>query len=125
MTGTTIVNVTEQEDMPTVEGQWAEVIGPFGPGDSYILGVFTRNFPNIAIPAREFWRRFTVTEREALQNLMTTGTQAQKNKLNAFQSYVRTGMDVELFDDYIIASVNLLETSGIIAPGRAAVILAR
>ena len=79
-------------------------------------------FPTLT--PRVFWRRFTVAEREALQNILATGTQNQKNKLNAFRDYVATGGMVELLDDYIIASVNTLETVGILAAGRAAQILA-
>lgn len=76
-----------------------------------------------ALSQREFWQRFTVAQREALQNILATGTQAQKNKLNAFRDYVLTGMDVELDDDYIIASVQLMETAGILGPGDATDIL--
>ena len=72
---------------------------------------------------RAFWKRFTVAEREALQNLVATGTQTQKNKLNAFREYVTTGGNVELIDDYIIASVNLMESASVIGAGRATVIL--
>ena len=76
-----------------------------------------------SLTQRAFWRRFLVAEREALQNILATGTQGQKNKLNAFRDYVQTGMKVELNDDYIIASVTLMETAGIIASGRATTIL--
>jgi hypothetical protein len=54
---------------------------------------------------------------------LATGTQSQKNKLNAFRDYLLTGGNVELIDDYIIASVNAMETAGVIAAGRADVIL--
>ena len=76
-----------------------------------------------SITQKAFWNRFLVSEREALQGLLSTGTQAQKNKLNAFRDYVIQGGNVELNDDYIIASVNLMETAGLIGAGRAAVIL--
>lgn len=76
-----------------------------------------------SLTQRAFWRRFTVAERESLQGLLATGTQNQKNKLHAFRDYVATGMKVELIDDYIIASVTLMETAGIIGAGRAAEIL--
>lgn len=78
----------------------------------------------LSLAPRDFWRRFTTAEREALQNILATGTQVQKNKLNAFRDYVLTGGNVELIDDYIIASVNAMETAGILASGRAAQILA-
>lgn len=71
---------------------------------------------------REFYKRFTVAEREALENIRATGTQTQKNKLNAFIEYIADG--VELDDVYIISSVNLMENAGVIAPGRAVEVLA-
>ncbi len=77
-----------------------------------------------SITPKAFWKRFTVAEREALQNILATGTQPQKNKLNAFRDYVATGGNVELNDDYIIASVTLMETANVIGAGRAAIILA-
>ena len=77
----------------------------------------------LSITPKAFWQRFTTAEREALMGLLATGTQAQKNKLNAFRDYVIQGGNVELNDDYIIASVNLMETAGILAAGRAATIL--
>lgn len=78
-----------------------------------------------SITAKEFWRRFTVAEREAIQNMLSTGTQIQKNKMGAFRDYVLLGGNVELNDDYIISVVNIMEnTLGILASGRAAEILA-
>ena len=77
-----------------------------------------------SLTQKQFWQRFTPAEREALQNLLATGTQGQKNKLNAFRDYVMQGGDVELNDDYIITSVNLMETANAIGVGRAATILA-
>jgi hypothetical protein len=72
---------------------------------------------------RAFWKRFLVAEREELQNMVATGTQQQKNKLNAFREYITTGGNVELDDDYIIASVQLMESAGILDAGRANTIL--
>jgi hypothetical protein len=85
----------------------------------YIFNI--RSFYSLSLKA--FWKRFTLDEREALQNILATGTQNQKNKLNAFRDYLQTGGNVELIDDYIIASVNLMETAGILAAGRANTIL--
>lgn len=76
-----------------------------------------------SLTLKQFWQRFTPAEREALQNLLATGTQAQKNKLNAFRDYLIQGGDVELNDDYVISSVTLMQTAGLIAGGRAATIL--
>lgn len=89
--------------------------------------------PGVALPSvvlrysislKDFWRRFTVAEREALQNILATGTQNQKNKLNAFRDYLLQGGDVELNDDYVIASVTTMESANVIGNGRAAQILA-
>jgi hypothetical protein len=71
----------------------------------------------------DFWKRFTSTEREALNNLYQTGTQAQKNKMGAFLQYINASGTVDCNDAYIQSSVNLLETSGVIGVGRAAQIL--
>lgn len=73
---------------------------------------------------KDFWNRFTQTEREALMNLQLTGTQTQKNKLGAFKDYMRDVGAADLNDAYVQASVNLMESVGVIAAGRAAVILA-
>ena len=72
----------------------------------------------------DFAKRFTVAEREALQGILATGTQAQKNKLNAFRQYLSDAQGADLNDAYIVASVNLMESAGVIGAGRAAVILA-
>lgn len=93
-------------------------------GQTYENGTFTPVASSTVLTQKEFWRRFTVAEREALQNILATGTQTQKNKLNAFRDYVATGMNVELDDDYIIASVTIMQTAGVIGAGRAAEILA-
>jgi hypothetical protein len=73
---------------------------------------------------KDFANRFTTAEREALQGMLATGTQTQKNKLNAFRQYLNDASGADLNDAYIVASVNLMETAGVIAAGRAAVILA-
>jgi hypothetical protein len=94
-----------------------------------VPGVFEHGNPAVpvndnAVPPAAFWRRFTQPEREALQNILSTGTQNQKNKLNAFRDYILIGGNVELDDDYIVASVTMMETVGVIGAGRAAQILA-
>jgi len=70
-----------------------------------------------------FWQRFTATERESLQDLVATGTQSQKNKLNAFRDYVLNSDAVDLTDPYIVASVTLMEQAGVLTAGRAAAVL--
>lgn len=88
-----------------------------------IISFSPPNIKQYSITLKDFWRRFLISEREALQNILATGTQAQKNKLNAFRDYLLTGGNVELNDDYVITSVNLMETAGIIGTGRAEIIL--
>ena len=118
--------VVEQATQPTVDlgGAWVDITGQHvGPGYTYSGGVFTAPVVVVSLPPRDFWKRFTTAEREALQDKLGTGTQAVKNKLNAFRDYVQTGGNVELADDYIIASVTAMETAGVIAAGRAGQIL--
>ena len=76
------------------------------------------------LAARDFWQRFTPAEREALWDMRANGTATQKKKLGAFQDYITSSGTVDLNDAYIQASVNLMESAGVIAAGRAAVILA-
>lgn len=73
---------------------------------------------------RQFWDRWTQAERESLMNLQLTGTATQKQKLGAFKDYVHDCGLVDCNDAYIQTCVNLAESAGILAAGRAAVILA-
>lgn len=70
-----------------------------------------------------FWQRFTSTEREAIENLYATGTQAVKNAIGAFKQYISIASGVDCNDAYVQAKINQLETIGVIAAGRAAQIL--
>lgn len=76
------------------------------------------------ISKRDFWKRFTDTERENLYDMSLNGTAAQKKKLGAFRSYVADCEGVDLNDAYIQASVSLMESAGAIGVGRAAQIIA-
>lgn len=120
-----VATVVEQATEPTALGPWVDVTAQpaVSAGYTYSGGVFSPPVARVSLSQRDFWRRFTVTERESLQDILDNGTPTQKKKLKAFRDYVATGMDVELFDDYIIASVTLLESANVIAAGRAAVIL--
>lgn len=123
-----VVSVVEMPAIPTVDlgGIWVDVGGNLevSPDWGYVGGVFTPpSRERGSLSPKEFWKRFTPAEREALQDKLATGTQAVKNKLNAFRDYVQTGGNVELGDDYIIASVTQMEVAGILSAGRAAVIL--
>lgn len=73
---------------------------------------------------RDFWQRFTQSERETLWDMQANGTAAQKKKLGAFKDYMQACGLADLNDAYVQASVNLMESAAVIAPGRAAVILA-
>jgi hypothetical protein len=79
--------------------------------------------PKSAPDLKGFWQRFTVAEREAIENLAATGTQANKNKLAAFFRYVQSAGMVDCNDSYILSSVQLLETAGVIGAGRTAQIV--
>lgn len=121
--------ICEMASQPQVDfgGAWVDVTGMHvGPGYTYDGSTFAApTAPNIrSLPPRDFWRRFTSAEREALENKLATGTQTVKDKIAAFRTYVLTGGAVELDDDYIIAAVAQMETAGVIAAGRAAQILA-
>lgn len=87
-------------------------------GYLYANGQFTPPASSAVLTPKDFWQRFTSAEREALQNLIATGTQTQKNKLNAFRDYILIGGNVELDDDYIIASVQLMRAANVIGVGR-------
>jgi hypothetical protein len=120
-----VLTVVESVAQPTTPGfTFANCDGTaVAPGWKWNGSTFSAAPNPRSITARDFWRRLTVAEREALQNILATGTQNQKSKLNAFRDYVLTGGNVELDDDYIVASVSAMETAGVIASGRAAQIL--
>lgn len=125
--GGIVLTVVERGSPPTVEGFDAvelEAGSMVGPGWRWDGNAFSNPPGNPSITAKDFWRRFTASEREALQNVLATGTQVQKNRLNAFRDYVMTGGNVELNDDYIVTALTVMENAGIIANGRAAQILA-
>jgi hypothetical protein len=124
--GGKVDTVVEQVTTPTVDlgGQWIDITGQHvGPGYTYNGSTFAAPAVVVSLTPKAFWQRFTAAEREALQDKLATGTQPVKNKLNAFRDYVATGGNVELSDDYIIASVTAMESAGVLAAGRAAQIL--
>jgi hypothetical protein len=120
----TIVNAIDKP--PEVfGGRWIEATPEVEPGWRWDGTQWSE--PTTAVRSLsplQFLRRFTATEREALEDITATGTAAQRKKLNAFRFYIQTGGYVELDDDYIIASVTAMETVGVLAAGRAAQILA-
>lgn len=79
--------------------------------------------PMSIVPLKTFWQRFTMSEREGIENLLATGTQLAKNKIAAFRTYVQSAGMVDCNDPYILASVQALETAGVLATGRTAQIV--
>lgn len=72
---------------------------------------------------KELQDRFTKEEREALFGVQSSAL-LEKLQLGAFQKYIEYAGGADLNDPYIIESVQLMETAGVIAQGRAAEILA-
>jgi hypothetical protein len=64
-----IAAVVEQGSAPTIGGEWVEVTGAFGPGDTYVAGVFGKA-PDARprhITRRAFWNRFPDANETALR----------------------------------------------------------
>lgn len=117
-------NVVDSDSPPG--SPWVACPATVGRGWTYDGSTFAAPIPIAAysLTRREFIQRFTAAEREALENKAQTGTQGVKDKIAAFKTYIQTGGNVELNDDYIIAVVMQMEAAGVIAAGRAAEILA-
>lgn len=75
------------------------------------------------VSRRDFWQRFTASERESLFDMSINGTAGQKKKLGALRAYITDCEGVDLNDAYIQSSVSLMESSGVIGAGRAAQII--
>lgn len=124
--GGTCVTVVEQATQPTVGlgGLWVAA-GSAGPGWTWDGNAWAAPSPAAvrSLSPRDFLRRFSAAEREALEDLAATGTANVRKKLAAFKTYVSTGGFVELDDDYIVAAVTAMETAGVVGAGRAAEIL--
>jgi hypothetical protein len=126
ISGGLVATVVEQATPPNVPGFVAVELADgsrVGPGWIWDGSVLIAPASTASLTLRDFWRRFTVAEREALQGILATGTQIQRNKLNAFRDYLAAGGNVELADDYVISSLVAMESAGIIAAGRASQIL--
>ena len=117
-------NVVDSDSPPG--SPWVACPATVGRGWTNDGSTFAAPIPIAAysLTQREFVQRFTAAEREALENKAQTGTQGVKDKIAAFKTYIQTGGNVELNDDYIIAVVMQMEAAGVIAAGRAAEILA-
>ena len=68
------------------------------------------------ISSREFWKRFTAGEREALSS-------STSPKVKRFLEDLRITKEVDLLDAEVIADMKLAENAGLIGVGRAAGIL--
>lgn len=122
LNGGVVVNVVESDS--DLAAPWVEVTGLFvGPGFVWNGTSYTPPTATVSLSPRAFLRRFTAAERETLEDLAATGTAGVKKKLAAFKTYLNTGGNVELNDDYIVAVVTAMETAGVIGAGRAAEIL--
>src|SRR5512135_2755336 len=80
--------------------------------------------PKSVLSLHDFVNRFTQSEREAIWTMEHSGTATQQTKLGAFRDYLVQCGYADLADAYIQSSVQLMETVGLIAAGRAAQILA-
>jgi len=108
------------------EGLASKQIGetrPIGDWDRATAAFVGRPVRRDVIKPREFWQRFTQGEREALHGILATGTQPQRNRLNAFILYVSADPLVDLNDAYVQTVVSAMEQAGILSAGRAAIIL--
>lgn len=100
----------------------------FDPRTGYIWNPSTLTFDVVAPPPETvtlaaFADLFTPTEREDLFDIRMNGTASQRKKLGAFYEYITQQGAADLGNAYIIDSVNLMESQGVIGSGRAAEIL--
>ena len=125
-----IANIVEQDEVPTVSGTWVllpdgrERIGDAWPWAAPIVPVV------YVIDAQDFWDRFTFAERtqlEIAEQHNPADTNA-KQKAAAQRRLRRRDIDrngtVNLQKNWTVSYVTDMETDGIIAAGRAAVLLA-
>ncbi len=122
-----LVSVGTVVASPLPQGLAAVDLGAFAP--TGVWNSLTHIFDPAAtlkpiLSLKDFAGRFTSVEREALFNMQQNGTATQKNKLGAFRQYLTDCNSSDLNDAYIQASVQLMETAGVLAVGRAAVVLA-
>lgn len=117
-------NVIESETAPSTSiGQWIPVTGNIGPGDSYEDGSFVkvdnskRHITNLA-----FISRFTDAEAIAI-DLASIGSTVPAATLRRYLNKVNAANYIDLNRQDTRDGVNTLESMGILAAGRAAVIL--
>ncbi len=81
--------------------------------------------PKAAVRRQDFIERFTGDERDNLFDAARNDPNATlRKKIHGFIQYIQLSEHVHLDSGYIIASVNSMESAGIIGAGRAAEVLA-
>lgn len=78
----------------------------------------------VRVRVNEFYDRFTRTEWEDVVDAADSGNPATQKALKAFFEYVKGGPAIEVSNQYVIDVVNQMESGGLIAPGKALIILA-
>lgn len=121
--GRKVINVVEQSTMP-IGGVWVDVTGlPVGPGSIYEGDLFSAPVATVRLSVRDFLRRWTQAEREALENAIVTGNPTLKKAAAALRTYLLAGPEVELNDPIIVAGMAAMEQGNVLGNGRASAIL--
>ncbi len=123
--GNTVANIVEQNDAPTIEGQWIEVTGlQVGPGFAVNDGTFV--LPVASSPRHitqlAFLSRFTDAEAVAI-DLASIGSTAQAAMVRRYLSKVGAAKFIDLDREDTRVGVRALEAAGLLAAGRALQIL--
>ena len=130
--GNEVANVVEQDSTPAIGGQWVDVTGQsVGPGHLHSGGVFSAPPEPVRelITTEAFWDRFTQGEMVdydvAMQHDPAASNNAKKDaaKLRIFRRDTGEAGYRNLTKAKVRSFVQALETAGILAAGRAAVIL--
>jgi hypothetical protein len=130
--GGRVANIVEQDSTPTIPGQWVDVTGQaVGPGWQYDGANFTPPPATVyeKITTEAFWDRFTNNELVdydvAMQHNPADTNNAKKDaaRLRIFRRDAGEAGYRNLTKTKVRSFVQALETSGILAAGRAAVIL--
>ena len=125
--GGAVATVVEQASLPTVQmgGQWVECAANVGPGWTYSGGNFAA--PVALAPARyitqlAFLSRFTDAEAIGI-DLASIGATEAAAGLRRYQAKVAAAKFIDLDRADTRAGVQALEAAGMLAAGRALVIL--
>ena len=125
--GGAVATVVEQATQPAVSfgGQWAECAANVGPGWAYSGGAFSA--PAVPAPVRHitqlaFLSRFTDAEAIGI-DLASIGATEAAAGLRRYQAKVAAAKFIDLDRADTRAGVQALEAAGMLAAGRALVIL--